>query len=134
MRFQEYLDQELVDGFLAVVDLLVAARGFPAEFQTVQRALAGERLLARLRLAAEHSQQRVFPQLVVVGEVLVAKRQRVYALGHQLLYGMGNQFGPAAVLKTSRQARQQVDPPIGLRSRTAPPSELIVPPSKRATT
>jgi len=54
-----------------------------AQFQPVQGALAGQRLV-HLRLAGEHVQQRVLSQLLVVVEVLVAQRQGIDALRHHL--------------------------------------------------
>jgi hypothetical protein len=90
----------------------VPARRFAAEFQAVQRALARQRFLAHPRLPAQHPQQRIFPQLVVIGEILVAERPRIDALRNQLADGVGNQPGLAVVLNASGQAREQVQPPV----------------------
>ena len=107
--FYKEADQQLIDGLLPIVNLLVATRLLHAQLQPVQRAFARQGLLA-----AEHTQQRVVAQLVMVGEIFVAQRQRVYALRNQLRYGVGDQPRLAPIVKASRQTRQQVQPPVRL--------------------
>jgi hypothetical protein len=82
-------DRDRRPGALEVaVNLLVAARLLTAQFQTLERALA-----------AEHSQPRISPQLVMVLEILVARRQPVQALEQHLRYAVENQPRLAPVRK-----------------------------------
>ena len=106
MGLQKRLDQQLVDRLFAVVNLLVTARRFAAQLQAVQRALAGQRFLAHPLFPAQHRQQRILPQLVVIADVLVAECQRIHPLRDHLLHRVRNQPGLAPVLKATPQARQ----------------------------
>jgi hypothetical protein len=109
---QKHCDQQRVQAVLPVRDLLVAMRVTIAQFQPVQGALAGQRLV-HLRLAGEHVQQRVLSELFVVVEVLVAQRQRIDTLRHHLGDRMGDQNRVPTVEEALRQARQEVQTPVG---------------------
>ncbi len=74
--------QQPVDGLGRVADLVIA-QAAAGQFQPVQRALAGQRLI-QFALAAEQPQQRIRAQLLVIVQVLVAQRQPVDALRQHL--------------------------------------------------
>ena len=76
-RVQEQVDEQPLDGHRIVADLVIARRLQAAQLQPVERRLAGHRraiLAARSELAREHRQHRIVAQLVVVIEILIAKR------------------------------------------------------------
>ena len=69
-----------------VADLVIARRSELAEFQPVQRRLAGNRravLAPGLKLACQHRHHRIMTQLVVVIEILVAERDPKHPLADQ---------------------------------------------------
>ena len=77
VRLQEQVDKQPPDGHRTVTDHLVARRQHAAQRKPVHRRLAGhqrEILAARSKLAREHCQERIMPQLVVGIEILIAKR------------------------------------------------------------
>ena len=82
VRLHEKIHQQTVHGLGRVADLVIAPAA-ASQFQPVQRALAGQRLI-QIPLAAEHPQQRIGAQLLVVVEVFVAQRQPVDALRQHL--------------------------------------------------
>src|SRR6202043_1782004 len=81
----------LPGGDRIVTDLMIARRLQTAEFQPVERRLAGDRravLAARRELAGQHRHHRIVPQFVVVVEVLIAERDAEHPLadqGHHLM-------------------------------------------------
>ena len=86
MRLQEQVDKKSLDGHRIVADLVVARRLQLAQLQPVQRRLAGHRrtiLAPRLELAGQHRHHRIVAQLVVVVEILVAKRNPEHPLADQ---------------------------------------------------
>jgi hypothetical protein len=78
------------------------------QFQPVQRALTGQRLI-QLALAAEQPQQRIRAQLLMIVEVFVAQRQTEDTLRQHLRELVLDQQRRSAVHKTPRQTTQQVD-------------------------
>ena len=90
------------------------------QLQPVQGAFAGQRRF-KVPLAAEHRQQRIGAQLLVVVEVFIAQRQPIDALRQHLGQWMLDQQGRAAVAEAARQPAQQVDLAVRLpqQQRTA---------------
>jgi len=86
---------------------VIAGRA-PGQLQTVQSALARQRLL-QLPLATEHPHQRIRAQLLVIVQVLIAQRQPVDALRQHLWQLVLDQQRHAPVLETARQTLHQVD-------------------------
>ena len=82
VRLDEKIRQQPVQGFGRVRDLVIAAAA-AGQFQPVQRALAGQRLI-QFPLAAEQPQQRIVAQLLVIVEVFIAQRQPIDALRQHL--------------------------------------------------
>ena len=86
VRLQEQIDHQPLDGERIVADLVIARRLQPAQFQPVERRLAGHRraiLAPRLKLAGQHRHHRIVAQFVVIVEVLIAKRNPEYPLADQ---------------------------------------------------
>src|ERR1700678_3847368 len=89
-RLHEHVGQERIDLIGVAVDLVVP-RGisFRLMFQTIERALAGNRLEVRpqyrFELASQHRKDRVLAQFVMIVEVLVAEHQSENALPDQRL-------------------------------------------------
>jgi len=73
VRLDEQRAEQRVDLLRLVVDLVIAL-GAGGKFEPVQRALARQRLV-QFPLAAEHGEQRIAAQLLVIVEVFVTKRQ-----------------------------------------------------------
>jgi hypothetical protein len=95
------VDEELVDCFFAVVDLLVLLVFLfydPVGFQTIQGALAGQSIpiipsvfpfsTGRIQLPTDGGQQRIPAKLIVIVGVLIAKTQSNRSLSDQLLHRM----------------------------------------------
>jgi hypothetical protein len=87
-------------------------------------------MLAATPLCAEHvllarrrRQQRIAPQVRVVIEVLIAQRQRVNALREKFLHAVIDEFGIAAIHKTTCQyagdAQTRIDLPEQKRAAIA---------------
>ena len=107
---QEGVYQEAVDGIQASDDLFVAAVGvgpYRREFQTVERALAGECFAAiagahtlgalRIFFAHQDRQERVVPQPLVVVEIFIAEAQTENALLEQFQKCVLDEFGIAMI-------------------------------------
>ena len=142
-RGQQTIDRARVEN-----DLFVAAgraglgRG---QLQAVESALAGAGFAAilgappllafEILFAAEQSQQRVGAQLIVIVEILITERQPVDALGNQLAHAVFDLRGLTMVAEAGGELPHDAGALFELAQQHAgPPSELIVPPSKRATT
>ena len=82
MGLQIQLPQQTVQRLRRVADLVIAT-GAANQFQSVQRALAGQRLI-QLTLTAEQRQQRIGAQLLMIAKVLVPQRQTEDALRQHL--------------------------------------------------
>ncbi len=116
MRFQKEVDQQFVERFGGIVDLVVAFRGRGTnrrQFQAVQRALAGQRL-PQIFLPRQYSQQRILPQLLVIVQVFIAEGQPVNALRQHLFQAVLDPFGLPVVAEATRNAPQQANLAIGL--------------------
>ena len=83
MGLQIQLPQQTVQRLRRVADLVIAT-GAANQFQSsVQRALAGQRLI-QLTLTAEQRQQRIGAQLLMIARVLILERQTEDALRQHL--------------------------------------------------
>jgi hypothetical protein len=117
-RLEVELRQQSVDGLGRVRDLVIA--GVAArQFEPVQRALAGQRLV-HFALAAEQRKQRIGAQLLVIVEVFVAQRQPEEALSQHLRQLVLDQQGRAAIAEAARQPPQKVDPAIHFAQQQSP--------------
>jgi hypothetical protein len=79
---QKQLHQQAVQRFSRVADLVIAIAA-ANQFQPVQSALAGQRPI-QLALAAEHRQQWIGAQLLMIAKVFVAQRQTENTLRQHL--------------------------------------------------
>ena len=83
MRLNEQVDQQIPDRHRIVTDLVIARRLKLAQLQPIERRFAGNRraiLAPRLELAGQYRHHRIVAQLVVVVEILVAKRDPEHPL------------------------------------------------------
>jgi hypothetical protein len=108
VRFATEIHQQPVDGFSRVADLVIPLTA-AHQLQPVQSALAGQRLL-QLVLAAEHSQQRIVAQLLMIVQVFIAQRQPVDALREHLHQLVPDQQRPPSIMEAGRQTLYQLDP------------------------
>jgi hypothetical protein len=92
--------------FIVMGHLHVITTGAPNQFQPVQRALAGQRLL-QIAPSAEQRQQRIAAQLLMVVEVFIAQRQSIDALRLHLRQRVLDQRARAAVGKTLAQTSRR---------------------------
>jgi hypothetical protein len=96
MRLKKDIDEHGIDAIGMHHDLLVAAllaRPGRREFQSIQRALAGQRLAAialtqtilpcGVLLADQRRQEGIMPKIIVVKQVLIPQGQGVYPLSHE---------------------------------------------------
>jgi hypothetical protein len=86
VRFQKHIDEQRLDRRRVMAHLVIPRWLRPAQFQPVQRRLAGQRCAVaapRLQRASHHCQHRIVPQLVVVVQVFIAKRDADHTLHHQ---------------------------------------------------
>jgi hypothetical protein len=74
------------------------------------------------------------PQVIVVDQILVAERKAEYPLADQRRDLMLDELLQAEVLKARGEPMHQTNRPIGGPNSSAPASEVIVLPSKEATT
>ena len=74
------------------------------------------------------------PQLVVIVEILVAKRQGIHSLADELQYGVLDQLRIAVIVDAGRQSPEHTQLPLDLCNNSPPASEVIRPPSNLATT
>ena len=119
MQRQKHLDEEVLDVAMPGDDFLVAALlvgPHGRQFQTVQRALARQRLAAifasasilagRIGLAHQHGQKRIVAKGVMVVEVFVAQGQGEYPLGHQFGHGVFDPLGIAVIGEAGGESPQ----------------------------
>jgi hypothetical protein len=81
-------------------------------FKPVQGRLAGQGRAIRAagrELAAEHGQNRIVAELVVVDEVLIAERDAEHALADQGRKGVLDEVRGAGILEAGREALDQAD-------------------------
>src|SRR5262249_1189579 len=117
VRLWEYIDKQLADGHRIVTDLMVARRLQHAALQTIQRRLAGYRrtiLTPSLQFAGKNPHHRIVAQVVVVDQILVAKRDAEHTLSHQRRNLMLDQLLTPCVIEASRKPRHQSDRSIRL--------------------
>ena len=113
MRLQEEVDEQARDRLAIMADAVIA-RGFSpgGVLQPVQGRLAGERSAigaAGRELSAEHRQNRIMPELVMVDEVLIAERDPEDALADEGRQLMLDQVGVAGILKAGGEALDQAE-------------------------
>ncbi len=112
VRLHEQVDQQVLDRHRIVADLVIARRFKLAQLQPVERRLAGHRraiLAARSELAREHRQHRIVAQLVVVVEILIAKRNPEHPLADQRHHLVLDQFRAPHVVKARGQSIHHPD-------------------------
>src|SRR5205807_2980367 len=83
VRLQKQVDQKTLDRNRILTNLVIARRLQPAQLQPVEGRFAGHRRAifpARLELARQTRPHGIMPQLVMVVEVLIAKRNAKPAL------------------------------------------------------
>ena len=94
---------------------MIARRLQPAQLQPVQRRLAGNRravLAPRCKLARQNRHHRIVAQVVVVVEILIAKRDPEHPLRHQGHDFMLNQMLTPHVVKAPGKPVHHPDRPI----------------------
>ena len=116
---EKKIDEHGLDRGRFMSDLMIAPSNIGRRMlQPVERALASQRRRSGLipREPAQQSPEHgVVPQVVVVDEVLVAKRQAEDALSHQAPHPMGDESGIPAIAKARGEP---VHKPNGLIRRT----------------
>jgi hypothetical protein len=117
MRVEEQVHEQRLDRRAVMADAVIAAgltRG--RVLQPVQGALAGKRGTAgapRLQLASENGQHRVMTELVVVDEVLMAKRNAQHTLADQGGDLMLNALRRPRITEAGGEAPHQADGAVG---------------------
>jgi hypothetical protein len=110
---EEEVDKHGLDRGGVMPDLVIARGGIDGRvFQPVERALARQRRrsgLIRLEAAQQGPEHRVGPQIVVVDQVLVAKRQTEDALPHQAPHPMGDEGRMAPIAKARGEPVNEPD-------------------------
>jgi hypothetical protein len=117
MCLQEHIDQQCLNRCHIVAYLVIPRRFRPAQFQPVQRRLAGQRRTIRTlrrKLSGQHRQHWIVPKFVVVVEVLVAQRYADHSLQHHGRNLMLHQCWHPAVGETPGKPLRQPDHPIRL--------------------
>jgi hypothetical protein len=115
VRLQEQVDQKPLDGDRIVTDLVIACRLQTAQLQPVQRRLARNRraiLAPRFELARQNRHHRIMAQLVVVVEILIAKRNPEHPLADQRRDLVLDQVGAPLVVKARGKPIHHPDGPI----------------------
>jgi CRP-like cAMP-binding protein len=102
----------LIDSFAGVTDLVIAL-ALAAQFETVEGALAGQRLIP-FPLATEHGEERIMAQLLVIVQILIAKSQPKEALRQHRRQRMFDPVSSPLVGETVGQPTQQLDLAIRL--------------------
>ena len=116
VRLEEEVDEQPLDRRAVMADLMVTARARRRVLEPVQRALAGQRstvLALGLELAGERRQHRVVAQLIVIDQVLVAKRDAEHPLRHHGLDRVLDLRQRPAVDEAGGEPPDQTDRPIG---------------------
>ena len=116
VHLQEQRHRQRLDRRSVIGDLVIARRFALAQFQPVQRRLAGHRrtgLAPGRKLARQHRHQRVVPQLVVIVEVFVAERNAKNPLADQRADRMFDQVLTAMIAKAIRKTTHQIDRSVG---------------------
>ena len=124
------IDQERVDLWPVAVDpVILGGVACGRVLQTIERALAGQRLTIRpqhrMQLADQHPEGRVLAQLVVVVEVLVAEHQPEDALSHQCLAPGAPRSADRAVGEATANRRISPSPRSTCRNSSAPAFDVM---------
>jgi hypothetical protein len=115
VRVEKQVDEQCLDRGRVGGEPGVARRLRPAQFQTAQRRLAGQRravAASRRQLARQRRQHRIVAQLVMVDQVFVAERDADHPLHHQRLDLMFHECRVARIGETSRKSPRQPDHPV----------------------
>ena len=117
MRLQEKVDQQRFDLRAVAIDLVILRRmTLRRVLHTVERALPGHRLAVwpqhRRHLPRQHRKGRVFAQLVVIIEILVAQGQAEHPLPKQRLEPVLDKPRIAPVGETLGKAPDQTEAAI----------------------
>jgi len=120
VRLDEEVAQQPVDGLGRVANLVIAPRA-AGQFQPVQLAFFGQ-WLVKLALSAQHRQQRIAAQLLVIVQVFVAERQSIDALRQHPGEWMRDQQRRAAIAKTAPSHPSRLILRSTARSSNEPPS------------
>ena len=123
VRVEEQIDQQRLDRRRIVADLVVARPLRPAQFQPVQRRLARQRRTVqtlRRKLAGQHRQHRIVPQIIVVVQVLVAQRDTDNPLQHHRADLVLHQFRRARIGEARSKPSRQLDHPVRLTQQQCP--------------
>jgi hypothetical protein len=116
VRLQEQCHGQRLDRRRVVSDLVISRRFVSAQFQPVQRRLAGHRCTVPApgrKFARQHRHQRIVSQLVVVVEVFIAKRDAKDPLPDQRANRMFDQVLTAMIAKAICKTTHQTNRPIG---------------------
>jgi hypothetical protein len=109
MGLQEERDQQFVDRFARIDDLVVAFSGGRTsrrQLQPVQRAFAGQRF-REIALSGQHPQQRILPQLLVIVQILIGQRQPIDPLPQHLFQTVLDPLPLSVIRKAASHASQQ---------------------------
>ena len=113
---EKQINKQPLDRRRVIADLVVAGRFRPAQFQSIEGRFAGQWRAIRapgFKLAAQHRQDRVVAQLVVVDQVLIAQRNPEHPLTHQAWHLVYHQVGHTVIREAVGKALDQSDLPIG---------------------
>jgi hypothetical protein len=116
VRFEKEVDEQALDRFAVMADLMVARGADRRVLEPVQRALAGKRgavPASRLELAGEGCEHRVVAQLIVIDKILVAERDAEHPLRDHGLDGVLDLPPDPAVIETGGEPLHQADGPVG---------------------
>jgi hypothetical protein len=115
VRLHELVDQQVLDRYRIVADLVIARRFKLAQLQPVERRLAGHRraiLAPRRELPRQNRHQRIMAQFVVVVEILVTQRDPEHPLTDERHNLVLDQVLAPLVVKARRKPIDQSDRPI----------------------
>jgi hypothetical protein len=122
MGVQEVLDEQPLDGFVIVDDLVIARDLGRRALQTIERATPGQGVAAiprphpsgphQIPLPGRHSQQRIVPQGVVIVEILVTLGLGQHALSQKLFHRV---LDPIRTTMVPEARREATDQPAALR-------------------
>ena len=132
LRLNEYFHQPLVPRVFPEPDLFIAVFHPSPQFHPLPGAFAGQRRFQFLS-SCQNTQPGIPAQLLVIVEIFLPQRQSIDALRELscIVCSTGSWFRPSSKQPARRGSKFRR---LSLcRSRIAPPSELIVPPSNRAT-
>jgi len=116
MSIEKQIDKPPFDRRSVIADLVITGRLRPAQLQPIERRFASQRGTIgapRFELTAQHRHHRVVPQLIVVDQVLVAKRNPQHPLSHQARHRVFHQLGHAVIGEAAGNAFDQPDLSIG---------------------